>query len=58
MAGDGTRRGDGTLTVGSGQSSLGMSNFSDAGMTAFSADSQTTITDTIDFFARRLTRCG
>ena len=28
--GDGTRRGDGTLTVGSGQSSLGPGNFSDA----------------------------
>ena len=43
MAGDGTRRGDGTLTVGSGQSSLGPGNFSDAGTTAFSAGSQTTI---------------
>ena len=51
MAGDGTRRGDGTLTVGSGQSSLGLSNFSDAGVTAFSAGSQTTITDVVDFFA-------
>ena len=51
MAGDGTRRGDGTLTVGSGQSSLGLSNFADAGTTAFSAGSQTTITDIVDFFA-------
>ena len=51
MASEGTRRGDGTLTVGSGQSSLGLSNFSDAGTTAFSAGSQTTITELVDFFA-------
>jgi hypothetical protein len=50
MLGDGTRRGDGTLTVGAGQSSLGLGNFSDAGTTAFTGDSQTTITDIVDFF--------
>ncbi len=51
MAGEGTRRGDGTLTVGNGQSSLGLSNFFDPGTTAFTANSNTTITSTIDFFA-------
>ena len=51
MTGNGTRRGDGTLTVGSGQSSLGPGDFADAGTTAFTAGSHTTITDTIDFFA-------
>ncbi len=51
MAGDGTRRGDGTLTVGNGQSTLALSNFSDPGTTAFTADSHTTITNLIDFFA-------
>ncbi len=51
MASNGTRRGDGTLTVGSRQSSLADGNFSDAGTTAFTAGSQTTITNIIDFFA-------
>ncbi len=51
MAGEGMRRGDGTLTVGGGESSLGLSNFADGGVTAFSIDSRTTITDFVDFFA-------
>ncbi len=47
MVGGGRRHGDGTLTVGSGTSSLALGSFTEAGVTAFSATSQTTITGTI-----------
>ena len=39
----GTRRGDGTLTVGGGQSQLGSGIFTEAGVTAFSSNSQVAI---------------
>src|SRR5204863_2495670 len=43
FTGAGTRRGTGTLTVGNGQSTLGGATFTEAGLTAFSPGSHTTI---------------
>jgi hypothetical protein len=47
FSGSGTRRGSGTLTVGSGASALGQGTFSDGGLTAFSSGSQVSIADTV-----------